>query len=165
MAYHPYVLKLLPTSNLAVLTKVVLEVESHGTVIWSFLLDTLIQFSPGFQFTDVSSLIHVIQYNIGYMDNNSILCNLLNNTLTDELITISTTVLQSWKHLLRHTGGNIYLHKCLSTLITWIPTYNGDLCMATIAETPEIIIIQDTPRQHECVQQVEPAYVEYILGV
>ena len=115
------------------------------------LLDALTQFSPGFQFTDVTKLINFLQYIVGYIDDNTTMRNLTNATSTDVLLQTATTVLQSWHRLLRHTGDNLSLPKCLFTLVTWIPTKKGDLRMATIAETPGEIIIQNTPTTTETI--------------
>ena len=75
------------------------------------LLDALTQFSPGFQFTDVTTSISFLQHIVGYIDDNTIMCNLPDNTPTDVLLQTATTVLQLWQHLLRHTGGDISLPK------------------------------------------------------
>ena len=75
------------------------------------LLDALTQFSPGFQFTDVTNLISFLQHIVGYIDDNTIMCNLPNDMHTDILLQTATTVLQLWQRLLRHTGGDISLPK------------------------------------------------------
>ena len=102
--------------------------SADSGVLWhchmESLLDALDKFSFSFQFTDISNMIHYLQYIIGYICNNSIRCNLPNNKPSDELICITTTVLQSWQQLLRHIRGDLSLPKCLFTLITWMPTTN-----------------------------------------
>ena len=129
------------------------------------LLDALIKFSPGFQFTDITNTIKFIQYIIGYIDDNTIVCNLPNDTSTQILLQTATSVLQSWQRLLRHTGGDLSLPKCLFTLITWVPTRNGELRMATIDETPGDINIQTSPTTTKQIRRVEPDHAERILGV
>ena len=93
------------------------------------------------------------------------MCNLPDNTPTDVLLQTTTTVLQSWQRLLRHTGEDLSLIKCLFTLVTWVPTTKGDLRMAMIAETPGDIMIQNTPTTTETIRRVEPNHSERILGV
>ena len=129
------------------------------------LLDALTQFSPGFQFTDVTTSISFLQHIVGYIDDNTIMCNLPDNTPTNVLLQTATTVLQSWQRLLRHTGGDLSLPKCLFTLVTWVPTTKGDLRMATIAETPGDIMIQNTPTTTEIIRRVKLNHAERILGV
>ena len=129
------------------------------------LIDALIKFSPGFQFTDITNTIKFIQYIIGYIDDNTIMCNLPNNTFTQVLLQTATSVLQSWQRLLRHTGGDLSLPKCLFTLITWVPTKNGELRMATVDETPGNINIQTSPTTTKTIRRVEPDHAERILGV
>ena len=129
------------------------------------LLDAFTQFYPGFQFIDVTKLIIFLQHIVGYIDDNTIMCNLPNDTPTDVLLQTATTVLQSWQRLLRHTGGDLSLPKCLFTLVTWVHTKKGDLRMATIAETPGEIIIQNTSTTTETIRRVEPNHAERILGV
>ena len=106
-----------------------------------------------------------MQYIIGYIDDNIILCNLLNDTPTHMLLQTATTVIQSWQRLLRHTGGDLSLPKYLFTIVTWISTNKGDLKMASIQESPGNLIIQNTPTSNECIRRVEPEYAERILGV
>ena len=129
------------------------------------LLAALKQFSPGFQFTDVSNLVSFLQHIVGYIDDNTIMCNLPNETPTDILLQTATTVLQSWQRLLRHTGGDLSLPKCLFTLVTWVQNKKGDLRMATIAETPGDILIQNTPTITVTIRRVEPSHAGRILGV
>ena len=75
------------------------------------LLAALSKFSPGFQFVDVTKTIEFMQYIIGYIDDNTIMCNLPNNITTDVLLQTGTSVLQSWQRFLRHTGGDLSLPK------------------------------------------------------
>ena len=93
------------------------------------------------------------------------MCNLSNDTPADLLLQTATIVLQSWQRLLRHTGGDLSLLKCLCTLVTWVLSKTGDLGIATIAETPGEIIIQNTSTTTETTRRVEPNHAEQILGV
>ena len=61
------------------------------------LLSALTQFSPGFQFTDVTKLTQFLQHIVGYIDDNTIMCNLPNDTPTEILLQTATNVLQSWQ--------------------------------------------------------------------
>ena len=56
------------------------------------LLDALITLGPVFQFTDVTNLIKFIQYIIGYIDGNTIMCNLPNRTTIQVILQIATSV-------------------------------------------------------------------------
>ena len=129
------------------------------------LLSALTQFSPGFQFTDITKLTQFLQHIVCYIDDNTIMCNLPNDTPTEVLLQIASNVLQSWQRLLRHTGGDLSLPKCLFTLVTWVITSKGDLRMATIAETPGEIIIENTPTTTETIRRVESNHAERILGI
>ena len=129
------------------------------------LLDVLTQFSPGSQFTDVTKLISFLQHIVGYIDDNTIIFNLPNDTPMDVLLQTTTTVLQLCQLLLRHTGGDLSLPKCLFTLVTWVPKKTGELRMATITEIPRKIIIQNIPTTTETIRRVDPSHAERILGV
>ena len=61
------------------------------------LLNALTQFYPGFQFTDVTKLTQFLQHIVGYIDDNTIMCNLPNDTPTEILLQTATNVLQSWQ--------------------------------------------------------------------
>lgn len=50
-------------------------------------------------------------------------------------------------------------------MIIWVPTPDGKMQMVTIDETPEYLVIVDTPTSSECIQQVEPTHTERVLGV
>ena len=129
------------------------------------LLLALTQFSPVFQFHDVTNTIHFLQHLIGYIDDNSIMCNLPDTTPIRQLLQTATSILQSWQTLLRHTGGDLSLSNFLFTLVTWTPTRDGNLRMATINETPGDLLIVDTATRSVCIRRVEPSHTERILGV
>ena len=131
----------------------------------ALLLETVTKISPGFQLINVTNLIHFLQYIIGYINDISILCNLPNSTPTHKLLQIATTVLQSWKHLLQHAGGDLSFSKFLFTLITYVPTKHGELRMAIVDEIPGNLVIQNTPTMSERICRVEPSHAERILGV
>ena len=67
--------------------------------------------------------------------------------------------------MLQHTVGDLSISTCLFTLITWVPTKHGELCMVTIDETPGNLTIKNTPTTSDYIRQVEPNHTERIFGV
>ena len=109
------------------------------------LINALSNFSLGFSFTDITNTAHFLQYVIGYVDDNSILCTLPDSTPYRVILQTATNVLQSWQLLLRHTGGDLSLPKCVFTMITWLPNNQGELRMTIIKDTHGELTIKDTP--------------------
>ena len=139
-------------------------------IIWLAILLIMMEAyrktNNGIKITDRISKIEILFWILSYVDDNSILRGFQQNEQVSEMLSQMRKSLLEWNTLLKYTGGDLSLGKCVLTLMHWKTNYWGLARLSSKKNKPGTITVpSESQGQLDKLKRIEPWEAERILGV